>query len=281
MHLEEERDNLERLSEAHVVGEDAAETDFEVLVHPRVAAHLVGAHGRVQVLGEGDFGFAAPGIELLLEFARHVDRDAVAFAGEARLHEFRLRDDRGVVRAFVAFRTRAIFTGIVIARGAFRTRIGAIRAFRAFCAAFNLLADALQVLGAHFHVLRLVFQKPVRILGKFQELFRRHVLVANRHFPVKIEQVVRGKRAETHAPLQAHLGLWLAHVHQVLRDFGLDAENLELFEAILQKLEQHGSLHHDGGGRTVLDVGAHRLERIRDTVQNVQDRKQASVVFFE
>ena len=51
VHLEEERDDLQCLSEAHVVGKDAAETDFEVLIHPRVAAHLVGAHGRVQVFG--------------------------------------------------------------------------------------------------------------------------------------------------------------------------------------------------------------------------------------
>ena len=186
------------------------------------------------MLGEGDFGFAAPGIELLLEFARHVDRDAVAFSGEACLHEFRLRDDRGIVCIFAV----RIFitcggTRAVLTRRAFRTRIGVFRALIAFRAAFNLFADALQVLGAHLHILRLVFQQSVRILGKFQEFFRRYVLVANRHFPVKIEQVVRGKRAKTHAPLQANLGLGLAHVHQVLRNFGLDAENFELLEAIL------------------------------------------------
>ena len=36
-------DNLEGLAEAHVVGQNTAETDFQVLVHPGVAPLLVGA----------------------------------------------------------------------------------------------------------------------------------------------------------------------------------------------------------------------------------------------
>ena len=50
-HLEEERDDLKRLAKAHVVGENASESDFQILVHPGVAAHLVGAKCRVQIFG--------------------------------------------------------------------------------------------------------------------------------------------------------------------------------------------------------------------------------------
>ena len=42
-HLEEERNDLQRLAKAHVIGENATESDFQILVHPGVAAHLVGA----------------------------------------------------------------------------------------------------------------------------------------------------------------------------------------------------------------------------------------------
>ena len=48
--LQEESNHLERLSKAHVIGQDAPKTHLQVLVHPRITAHLVGAKRRVQVL---------------------------------------------------------------------------------------------------------------------------------------------------------------------------------------------------------------------------------------
>jgi hypothetical protein len=47
-HFQEECDDLQRLAEAHVVGQNAAEADLQVLVHPGVATHLVGAECCVQ-----------------------------------------------------------------------------------------------------------------------------------------------------------------------------------------------------------------------------------------
>ena len=159
-HLEEERNDLQRLAKAHVIGENATESDFQILVHPGVAAHLVGAECRVQIFGQRNFCFGTPGVELLLEIARHFDRDVVAFAGEARLHEFGLRDFRSGI-----FFEDFVCGGRGVFRGIFRRRsriipscFFAFAVFRGIAGlSFNFIADGLQILFGNLHVTGLVF----------------------------------------------------------------------------------------------------------------------------
>ena len=125
---------------------------------------MVGAECRVQIFGQRNFRFGTPGVELLLEIARHFDRDVVAFAGKASLHELGLRD----------FWNGIFFEDFVCgSRGASSSALGCIfrrrsrvipTSFFAFAVfrrlaklAFNFIADGLQILFSNLHVTRLVF----------------------------------------------------------------------------------------------------------------------------
>ena len=66
LHLEQECNHLQSFTKAHVIGQNTAKAHFQVLVHPRIAAFLIGAECGHQVFGLGAIGFAAPGIKLLL-----------------------------------------------------------------------------------------------------------------------------------------------------------------------------------------------------------------------
>ena len=153
-HLEEERNDLQRFAKTHVIGENATESDFQILVHPGVAAHLVGAECRVQIFGQRNICFGTPGVELLLEIARHFDRDVVAFAGEARLYEFGLRDFRSGIffEDFVGGSRGALGVGSFRFSGNFFAVFRRLAKF-----AFNFIADGLQILFGNLHVTGLVF----------------------------------------------------------------------------------------------------------------------------
>ena len=126
---------------------------------------MVGAECGIQPLWQRDFGFPAPGFNLGLGLWREGDGYAVALSGEGGLHQLGL------------FRLNSLFRS------------------------FHLLLDFFNILGRNLDVLRLVFQQAVGLFGQCQEFFRRNMLVAQGHLPVKIQQVFCGKGPEAHAPL--------------------------------------------------------------------------------
>ena len=204
LHLQQEGNYLKRFTEAHVIGQNAAKAHFQVLVHPGIAAFLIGAKCRIQVLRQGDFGFAAPRIKLLLQAVGHVHRNVVAFTREASLNQFRCRRDKvfsfGI--AFVSFR---VTVGILR-----RIRSNGSRRILLFVFIQALLQKR-QVIRRVFDVAVLILQETARILRKPQEFFSRNILVTESHFPVKIQQVSRRKGADTEATLQLHLRLGPRH----------------------------------------------------------------------
>ena len=121
---------------------------------------MVGAECCIQILGQRNFRFGTPGVELLFEVACHFDRDVVAFAGEARLYEFGLRDFRsGIFFEDFVGGSRGTLGGILVIRS--RSISTSFLAFAVFgvCArfAFNFIADGLQILFGNLHVTGLVF----------------------------------------------------------------------------------------------------------------------------
>ena len=104
------------------------------------------------MLWQRNFCFGAPGVELLFEIARHFNRDVVAFAGEASLYEFGLRDFwNGIFFEDFAF-VFAIFRG---AFGGIFSNLFVFAVFRGL--SFNFIADGLQILFGNLHVTGLVF----------------------------------------------------------------------------------------------------------------------------
>ena len=205
--LQEERNHLERLAKAHIVSQDAAESHLQVLVHPRVAALLIRAQFRVQVLRQGNFGLAAPGIQLLLQPVGHIDGNLVALSCETRLQKFRRRGDEIFCSRFFIDRLGALRVAFDIFRG---VHCSGSQSLLLFMFIETLLQKRKVVCGI-FNVAVLVLEKSARIASKPQKLLGRHILVAKCHFPVKIQQVARRKRADAKAPLQLHLLLGARH----------------------------------------------------------------------
>ena len=276
LHLQQEGYHLERFAEAHVIGQNAAEAHFQVLVHPGIAAFLIRAKRRFQVLGQSDFGFSAPRIKLLLQTVGHVHGNVVAFARETGLNQFRRRGDK-IFGFRIGFATLRVAFGIL---RRIRRNISGRRALLLFVFIQALLQKR-QVIRRVFDVAVLILQETARILREPQEFFGRNILVAESHFPVKIQQVSRRKGANAETTLQLHLSLGARHFFKGTRHLRHDTEHFEFLDRVGHKLLEFRAMHHQRLHGAAFQISLQRLEGFGNAIQHVHQRQKSRVAIFK
>ena len=109
----------------------------------------------------------------------------------------------------------------------------------------DTLLQKREIVRRIFNVAVLVLEESFGILGQPHEFLGGNLLVAQRHFPVKVQQVARSERPDAKATLQLHLRLGARDFLKGTRHLGHDAKHLEFLDGIGDKFLEFRALHHD------------------------------------